>query len=199
MKKVLFILVFLFGIVSHNAQAQTVDTGAIISNFKKTNPEYNALLNQKTAATQTPTAAPRQNTPCCNCPISKTEKVVAFLPVVLFLLVMMVIFSTLRKSGYKISDALKENEPVTITKPAATADGASTTETIQPNSSSRLIAFLTGMTTLVILACVTTYWMYKSFVCSQPIDMSSLTTVFITLGLGIVPYGANKIAGAFKG
>ncbi len=109
---------------------------------------------------------------------------ISLLPVILFIIIIPLIFASLKKGGYKISDALKENEFITGTN-------------TQPNSSSRLIAFLTAMTTLAVAVSVTSYWMYCKFF-GLSVNLSDLNTLLISLGFGVAPYGFNKVSKMFS-
>ncbi len=66
-------------------------------------------------------------------------------------------------------------------------------------SSSRLIAFMTSMFTLVIGMAMCCFFIYQYMYTGSAPDMSALTTMLITLGIGVTPYAFNKVAGALKG
>jgi len=97
-----------------------------------------------------------------------------------FVILLMLLF--LRMGGYKISDALRES--TTASPPSAA-----------PASASRLIAFITGITTLLLVLCLTSFWIYQT-IKGNPVDLSKVSTLFLSLGLGVVPYGVNKISKA---
>jgi hypothetical protein len=65
-------------------------------------------------------------------------------------------------------------------------------------SVSRLIALLTGLITLGIASCLTSFYIYKSFTGHPDIDLGKIATVLFGLGLGLVPYGFSKVAGVLK-
>ncbi len=65
-------------------------------------------------------------------------------------------------------------------------------------SVSRLIALLTGLVTLGVASCVTSFYIYKSFTGHPDIDLGKLATVLYGLGLGLIPYGFTKVSGALK-
>jgi hypothetical protein len=65
-------------------------------------------------------------------------------------------------------------------------------------STSRLIVFLTGITSLLIAVCITSFYFYRKSLGDQDINFSSLSTVLYGLGLGILPYGFSKIASVLK-
>ena len=113
---------------------------------------------------------------------------IAMMPIILFILAMVCIILILKDKGYDISDALKEPPPPAVAG-AAPVTGQ--------NSASRLIAFLTAVTTLIIVICVISFWMYQGLN-DKTVDMSKTSTLLLSLGIGIVPYGVNKISTALK-
>ncbi len=71
--------------------------------------------------------------------------------------------------------------------------------TLEPtHSTSRLIVFITGITTLMIAACMTSFFFYQWSLGERDINFGSLSTVLYGLGIGILPYGFTKIAGVLK-
>jgi hypothetical protein len=84
------------------------------------------------------------------------------------------------------TDAL--NQPVTDTE----------TETQKSQSTSRLIVFICGITSIALACCICTFYFYKSFTGTEKVDLGNLTNVLYGLGLGVLPYGFNKIAAALK-
>jgi len=65
-------------------------------------------------------------------------------------------------------------------------------------SVSRLIAFICGVTSVGLAACITTFYFYRSFTVGGEISIGNLANVLYGLGLGVLPYGFNKIAAAIK-
>lgn len=84
------------------------------------------------------------------------------------------------------TDAL--NQPATDTEE----------ETQKSQSTSRLIVFICGITSIALACCICTFYFYKSFTGTEKVDLGSLTNVLYGLGLGVLPYGFNKIAAALK-
>lgn len=90
--------------------------------------------------------------------------------------------------------------PITATQPAAPAAVPSTNtqppfvgKTIQPQSASRLLAFISGIITLALSSCLSSFWLFRYFGYGEGPDLNGLTYVLLSLGLGIVPYAVNKI------
>lgn len=84
------------------------------------------------------------------------------------------------------TDAL--NQPVTDTE----------ADTQKSQSTSRLIVFICGITSIALACCICTFYFYKSFTGTEKVDLGNLTNVLYGLGLGVLPYGFNKIASALK-
>lgn len=84
----------------------------------------------------------------------------------------------------------------TFTPPAAAASNQTTDNPEQ--STSRLIVFICGITSIALACCITTYYFYKSFTGGGDVSISNLSNVLYGLGLGVLPYGFNKIAAALK-
>lgn len=80
--------------------------------------------------------------------------------------------------------------------PPATNDD--TTDNQKEQSTSRLIVFICGIVSIGLACCITTFYFYKSFTETGPVDLGNLTNVLYGLGLGVLPYGFSKIASAFK-
>ncbi len=84
------------------------------------------------------------------------------------------------------TDAL--NQPATDTE----------ADTQKSQSTSRLIVFICGITSIALACCICTFYFYKSFTGTEKVDLGNLTNVLYGLGLGVLPYGFNKIAAALK-
>lgn len=68
-----------------------------------------------------------------------------------------------------------------------------------PASVSRFIVFLSGLTALILSVCLSTFYMYQYFADpATPVNLSNLSTVIYGLGIGIIPYGFNKVASSIK-
>lgn len=65
-------------------------------------------------------------------------------------------------------------------------------------STSRLVAFISGITSVALAVCITSFYFYRSFLGDSNVSIGNLATVLYGLGLGVLPYGFNKIAGALK-
>jgi hypothetical protein len=75
-------------------------------------------------------------------------------------------------------------------------DGQATSPKEQ--STSRLLAFISGITSVALAACIATFYFYRSFLGESNVSIGNLANVLYGLGLGVIPYGFNKIANALK-
>lgn len=131
-----------------------------------------------------------------------------WMPVILFLIVLIIVLWTTRRGGYRISQAFYENDPEEITVPAPTPTDPNATlkktvldangRPVYQPSTSRLIAFLSALTTLIIVICFISYYAYCMIRCKELPAFEDLFNVVLALGLGIVPYGVNKVTAAMN-
>ncbi|MBV9961303.1 MAG: hypothetical protein JO072_03580 [Parafilimonas sp.] len=92
-----------------------------------------------------------------------------------------------------------------VTTTATTNNNVTTTETkvnggennFRP-SISRYIAFFSGMLTVIIAICMSSFYIYQYIHTGCPPDLSPLSTVLIALGIGVTPYAVNKISTAIS-
>lgn len=126
------------------------------------------------------------------------QKFIVLMPFVLGMLIIMLILGNLNKANYRLSDALSESQPVPTTTTANGQDGSSSTtitnSVTQVKSSSRLVMFISSMITVVIAICLVSFYIYQVFATGNGPDLGSVTTMLLTLGVGVVPYAFNKIS-----
>lgn len=145
-------------------------------------------------------AVNKSNADCNTCKkcnpenVNTPEWLLIMLPTILFLLLFYYYMGWLKRDAFKIADALSSCDPVTLTQEIKNAEGAVTASTntqVMARSSSRLIAFLTGLTAMTIGICLTTYYIFITVAdCPDP-DLDGLWKIIAALGIGIIPYGAN--------
>jgi hypothetical protein len=123
------------------------------------------------------------------------EPWIAFLPVIFYGFILLVLIFKLKKGNIGLSDLIAEKDP----SAKAVVVNNTNTAANPPQSVSRFIAFLTGLVALTIAVCLTTFFIYNYFNTSgKTVDLSNLTTVIWGLGIGVIPYGANKVSSALK-
>ena len=120
------------------------------------------------------------------------ETIIAMLPVAFFLFISIIIMIKLKKDKTKLSDLLSEKDTSSPPPAGGPANPPSA-------STSRFIAFITGLVALIIGVCLSAFFMYVYF--STPgttVDLSKLANVIWGLGIGVLPYGFNKASTALK-
>ena len=118
--------------------------------------------------------------------------IIVLLPVLIFVLTMLVIKNRLKDQKVNLADLLAETDVPPPSKD--TTEGAPP----QPvkRSASRLILFLSGITSLILAVCITTYYFYMTIYCidcSSNLDLTDFTNVILALGIGVVPYSVNQV------
>lgn len=157
---------------------------------------------QVKVSTDTTGKALAESKKAADCKTCKTDKVqglswlLVFLPTLLFVGLLYYFTAWLKKDRYKLAEALSSCDKVALVTQTNDAQGnltgSQSTEQL-PRSSSRLIAFLTGITAMIIGVCLTTYYIYCTLAdCPNP-ELDGLWKVIAALGIGVVPYGANML------
>lgn len=113
---------------------------------------------------------------------------IVLLPVIIFLIVIFYLTKKIGEDKIKLVDLLAEPEVQKAVKEGETAP--------PKKSASRFILFVTGLTTLVITVCFTTYYFYVKIYQinggTDP-DLEGFTNVLLALGIGVVPYTVNQV------
>ena len=119
--------------------------------------------------------------------------VIILLPVFIFLITMLVVKNRLRDQKVNLADLLAETD---VPIPSQNNEEGSPTEQPTKRSASRLILFLSGITSLILGVCITTYYFYMTIYCidcSSNLDLTDFTNVILALGIGVVPYSVNQV------
>lgn len=135
--------------------------------------------------------------------LSKPQKVLVILPILLFFMCLLITFLFAKRSKVDFKQALFCDEPEEVTK--LSGSQTNPTETVKVSlldkdgnlvympSVSRIIAFLSSLTTLAVIVCFVSYNAYCMLTKQNLPDFKNLFEIIAGLGLGIVPYGFNKI------
>ncbi|MCC6370543.1 MAG: hypothetical protein IT236_05995 [Bacteroidia bacterium] len=153
---------------------------------------------------KTLSASVTTTTPCVNCEPGYMGYLLILLPVLLFLYLSLYFMRWLKFEKFKLSDALANDSPnsefsITITTTPDPKDLTKqiVTETKEPNyskSTSRLIAFLTAISSIVIALCLITFYAYGYVTKSgQMAGLDELWKIIAGLGIGVVPYVTKVI------
>jgi len=88
--------------------------------------------------------------------------------------------------------------PPEIPIPPANPNTNTQQDSSKDQSTSRLIAFISGLTSVALAVCIATFYFYKSFLGEANVSIGNLANILYGLGLGVIPYGFNKISSALK-
>lgn len=122
--------------------------------------------------------------------------IIILLPVFIFLITMLVVKNRLKDQKVNLADLLAEPDDKSQPLPPIVKEGEAATTPPVKRSASRLILFLSGITSLILGVCITTYYFYMTIYyieCSSNLDLSDFTNVILALGIGVVPYSVNQV------
>ena len=139
--------------------------------------------------------------------------VIVLSPIWIFVISAFIVLVRLRGS-YNFGDALSESEPIRDQNGAVISDDDG--KPLLSRSSSRLVALLTGLAALGIAIGVSSSVLYYVIILVPPNavvaaieagkevsipvpDFKNLTTILLVLGIGVVPYGANRLGRGLQG
>ncbi len=105
---------------------------------------------------------------------------VSYLPLVFAAIVSVVLLWKLK--GYNLIEALSTDHDPANTVPSA----------------SRLIAFIGGVSALIFSFCLFVFYTTVYIRTGYAPNIENLTNALIALGVGVVPYSINKVAGAIE-
>ncbi len=200
----LFIVLLLAG----NMFSQTDTTARNqIKNLTQTVGTIKTQTEQLTKNAATPAITHTVTTGCVDCGrhISWKQTLVIGMPVILFIIALCLIAIKLKNEGYQLKNAL-EDEPI-ITDVPNPSYNATTNPTVPATikekectqSTSRLIAFLSGICALIVAISTVTYYFYMYFRTGQEPNIDKLYDILLALGIGVTPYAFNKVSTAISG
>lgn len=119
-------------------------------------------------------------------------------PIIIFVLTMLVIKNRLADQKVNLADLLAETEIEIKNQPSTlgTTGNQKAAEPVTPSSkrsASRFILFLSGVTSLILGVCITTFYFYMNIYCAVGLDLSGFINVLLVLGIGVVPYTVNQV------
>jgi hypothetical protein len=195
MKRLTLLLICLCGYFLSAAQ----DTTAEIEKMKKEtadNTKDIGFLEVKTDTLQSKIA--KVPMPCKECLKDLGWLwLYVLLPVLLLIFFGLYFIRWLRKDGYKIADALSNDlnqEQLDKLQVTANTTSGFIANPILNRSSSRLIAFLSSLSAVIIAICLFSYYMYFAIKGLTPPDFEKLWTILAAIGIGVVPYASKVIS-----
>lgn len=164
---------------------------ATISQTLTASAAQNAAAQNAAANTKAP-----NDSQCISCKntcleVSGWTSFLVFLPVIIFLVLLVGIYFSLRKLGLSLIDIISEKNSAgqVIRTPVTAGEGAATEPT---RSTSRFIMFLAGILALIVGAVMTSWYMYFYMRTGCAPSLSGLTEPLIALGIAVIPYIVNK-------
>ena len=141
--------------------------------------------------------------------------IITLMPITVAIATFSFFLNWLKKEHYKLSDALSGCDPVTLVNkttttvttqgsqnpssaaapltaiPNQSTEVANTTDTL-PKSTSRLIAFMTGVTAIICSLSFMTLFIYSHlFGTDATLNFDGIWKILAGLGVGTIPYGFN--------
>jgi hypothetical protein len=134
--------------------------------------------------------------------------ILVYLPVILFVILLFYFMGWLKKDGFKLAEALSidptdqqaldvQTASLNQAPPAMAAGNPAPSLPPQPvvkRSSSRLAAFLSALTAVIISICITAYYAYFTIIKGTAPDFQSLWPILASLGIGVIPYATKAIS-----
>lgn len=135
--------------------------------------------------------------------IARLRYLLVLLPCILFILLVYLTLRKVESAGFNFKQAFYNDEAEEVVKQAPTPTDPNATIKItlldkhqQPvyyPSTSRIIAFLSGLTTLIVVVCFMSYYAYCMVTSRVMPSFEALTNLIFGLGLGVLPYGASRL------
>ncbi len=201
-------LILFFLSFTINAQTNAISDSTILPDSITKLPARTTLVEKKVDTIQKKVSTP-VNEPCnagCKGEMDVMKWIMVLIPLILFLAIGTILTHLILKNHFELSEALSTTT-VTETKAVSgtkSLDGAETpaytSSTTKPvGSTSRLIAFFTGLTAIIIAICLLSYYAYFTIAeCNGNPKFDQMWTILLGLGIGVIPYGVNVWRGNQK-
>lgn len=204
MNKFIILLIALFIGVSNLAQTQTPATAAIMPDEVKI---LTSKIEQLQADLKKAGIPPVAQNEAPEKTLSKQQKGIIMLPVALFLMCLCITFLFARTYDFNFRKSFYSDDPQQITIQTDPLNNPKDTISItllvnglpvyRP-SVSRIIAFISSLTTLAVIVCFISYYGYCMLKHQALPVFENLFEIIFGLGLGILPYGFNRITATSK-
>ncbi len=198
--------IFIFVCITGVSSAQT-DSATIIKGLKE---ELNksSALSKKLQSTLDSASRPAPCVACIKDITNPTQLFLVYAPFALLLLFTIIFIVWINRSNFTMEDALsitpsaKQYEAAAKANVALAQNAAANNQLVPPvpavpdpqpqRSTSRLLAFITGVTAILIAICLVSYYAYAMFAgCGNDAQLNALWKILLGLGIGIIPYGIN--------
>jgi hypothetical protein len=132
---------------------------------------------------------------CMNKKMSNMHWIITLMPILLSFVAIWYFMDKLKSKSFNFAEALSGRGMEKVEK----ADGSTSNEAKPIASTSRLMAFITGITAIIIALCLTCYYGYHQIAeCTNKLEFEGLWKILLGLGIGIIPYGINIWGGNSK-
>jgi hypothetical protein len=199
MNKFIILLIALFIGISNLAQTQTPPAAVIMPDEVKI---LTSKIDQLQADLKKAGIPPVAQNEAPEKGLSKQQKGIIMLPVALFLICLFITFLFARKNDFNFRKSFYSDDPQQITIQTDPLNNPKDTISItllvnglpvyRP-SVSRIIAFISSLTTLAVIVCFISYYGYCMLKHQALPVFENLFEIIFGLGLGILPYGFNRI------
>jgi hypothetical protein len=199
MNKFIILLIALFIGISNLAQTQTPPAAVIMPDEVKI---LTSKIDQLQADLKKAGIPPVAQNEAPEKGLSKQQKGIIMLPVALFLICLFITFLFARKKDFNFRKSFYSDDPQQITIQTDPLNNPKDTISItllvnglpvyRP-SVSRIIAFISSLTTLAVIVCFISYYGYCMLKHQALPVFENLFEIIFGLGLGILPYGFNRI------
>ncbi|UZT96797.1 hypothetical protein ODZ84_16440 [Chryseobacterium fluminis] len=160
--------------------------------------------------------------------INASEEFIAFIPVILYFLILFLVFWKLRRDQVTLKELLLDKDVVMEVEKQQAKQAQETVRIVakldpitagtyvnnfkknevsseeeanpkQTQSISRLLAFISGLISVGLACTIITFYMWSYFNKNIPKpELNELLTVLLSLGVGVIPYAFNKVGNALK-
>lgn len=126
---------------------------------------------------------------CQNKQISPGKGILIASPIILGILFISYFIYELKKNSFNFAEAVSGK---VLEKSSNESKGVKQIEDKYIGSTSRLLAFITGLSAIVIALCLTCFYGYYMISeCNGKMEFDGLWNILIGLGIGVIPYGIN--------
>jgi hypothetical protein len=205
MKKFVILLIALFIGITSIAQTQSTTVTS------PTNPDEVKTLTTKIEQLQADLKKagilPEEKKEAPEKALSTQQKFIIMLPVALFFMCLFITFLFARKYDFNFRKSFYSDDAQQITIQTDPINNPKDTVSItllvnglplyRP-SVSRIIAFISSLTTLAVIVCFISYYGYCMLKHQDLPVFENLFEIIFGLGLGIIPYGFNRITETSK-
>lgn len=191
-KTTLFIIITLIGLIMTSQpvfaqNSNTKDTSVTQDSLDKIKDTTATEKLEKDPTTET------KITDCASCePPEKWQGwLMIFSPIILFIICCWYILNKMNRDNFSFATAFSTGQDI-VSKTTNEEGKEVTVKHEMVGSTSRTIAFFTGMSAIIIAVCLTAFEGYNIIAqCNATTNYDALWKILTALGIGVIPYGLN--------